>query len=72
MACDSVRRRRPWVEREVTWNHYYLRSGFTYDDFFKQHIVSQASIYQYVMGFQGAARDRYSTHCRFCSAILIW
>jgi Glycosyl hydrolase 36 superfamily, catalytic domain/Glycosyltransferase family 36 len=47
----------PWVEREVTWNHYYLRSGFTYDDFFKRHIVSQASIYQYVMGFQGAARD---------------
>jgi hypothetical protein len=47
----------PWVEREVAWNHYYLRSGFTYDDFFKQHIVSQASIYQYVMGFQGAARD---------------
>jgi len=47
----------PWVEREVTWNHYYLRSGFTYDDFFRQHIVSQASIYQYVMGFQGAARD---------------
>ena len=47
----------PWVEREVAWNHYYLRSGFSYDDFFKQHIVSQASIYQYVMGFQGAARD---------------
>ncbi len=49
--------REPWVERETTWNHYSLRSGFTYDDFFKQHIVSQASIYQYVMGFQGAARD---------------
>lgn len=47
----------PWVEREVTWNHYYLRSGFTYDDFFHQHIISQGSIYQYVMGFQGAARD---------------
>lgn len=47
----------PWIEREVTWNHYYLRSGFTYDDFFHQHIISQASIYQYVMGFQGAARD---------------
>ena len=47
----------PWVEREVTWNHYYLRSGLTYDDFFHQHILSQASIYQYVMGFQGAARD---------------
>lgn len=47
----------PWVEREVTWNHYYLRSGFTYDSFFHQHIISQASIYQYTMGFQGAARD---------------
>jgi hypothetical protein len=47
----------PWVEREVTWNHYYLRSGLSYDDFFGQHIISQASIYQYVMGFQGAARD---------------
>lgn len=47
----------PWVEREVTWDHYYLRSGFTYDDFFHQHIVSQAGMYQYVMGFQGAARD---------------
>jgi hypothetical protein len=47
----------PWVEREVTWNHYSLRSGLTYDNFFHQHILSQASIYQYVMGFQGAARD---------------
>lgn len=47
----------PWVEREVTWNHYYLRSGMSYDDFFHHHIISQASIYQYVMGFQGAARD---------------
>ncbi len=47
----------PWVEREITWNHYYLRSGITYDDFFHHHIISQSSIYQYVMGFQGAARD---------------
>ena len=47
----------PWVEREITWNHYCLRSGFTYDSFFHQHIISQAGIYQYTMGFQGAARD---------------
>jgi len=47
----------PWVERETMWNGYSLRSGFTYDDFFHEHIISQASIYQYVMGFQGAARD---------------
>ncbi len=47
----------PWVEREVTWNHYYLRSNLTFDSFFRRHIISQCSIYQYVMGFQGAARD---------------
>src|SRR5581483_4945084 len=47
----------PWVEREVIWNHYYLRSSLSYDDFFHHHILSQASIYQYVMGFQRAARD---------------
>jgi cellobiose phosphorylase len=47
----------PWVGREVTWNHYYLRSNLTYDDFFEEHILSQGSIYQYVAGFQGAARD---------------
>ena len=47
----------PWVERETAWNYYSLRSGFSYDDFFHGHIISQASIYQYVMGFQGAARD---------------
>lgn len=47
----------PWVGREAAWNHYSLRSGFTRDDFFSQHIISQASIYQYMMGFQGASRD---------------
>ena len=47
----------PWAEGEVVWNYYYLRSGFTYDDFFHQHAISQGGIYQYVMGFQGGARD---------------
>ena len=47
----------PWINREVTWNYYYLRSSLTYDSFFRQHILSQGGIYQYVMGFQGAARD---------------
>lgn len=47
----------PWVERETTWNHYYLRSNLTFDSFFGKHILSQSGIYQYVMGFQGAARD---------------
>ena len=46
-----------WIKREVTWNYYYLRSALTYDRFFGEHILSQAGIYQYSMGFQGAARD---------------
>ena len=49
-SCDQWKRHgmrfstpdEAWVAREVTWNHYYLRSGFTYDYFFKRHIVSQA------------------------------
>src|SRR5579872_1577353 len=46
-----------WIERETLWNHYYLRSSLTFDDFFGQHILNQNGYYQYVMGFQGAARD---------------
>lgn len=47
----------PWVEREVSWHNYYLRSGMTYDDFFHQHVLSVGGIHQYVAGFQGPARD---------------
>ncbi len=47
----------PWVERETTWSYYYLRSGLTYDEFFQEHILSQGGIWQYMEGFQGAARD---------------
>ena len=47
----------PWVKRETAWHYYYLRSSLTYDDFFGEHILSQGGIYQYSMGFQGAARD---------------
>jgi hypothetical protein len=47
----------PWVARETMWNYYYVRSGLTYDDFFGEHIPSQGTVYQYTMGFQGAARD---------------
>jgi hypothetical protein len=47
----------PWVERETTWSSYYLRSGITYDNFFREHILSQGAPYQYIAGLQGAARD---------------
>ncbi|MCX8188755.1 MAG: hypothetical protein N3F64_03520 [Nitrososphaeria archaeon] len=46
-----------WVDRELLWHHYYLRSNLTFDTFFKEHILSQGSVYQYIVGFQGAARD---------------
>jgi len=57
---DGVRFRvpaEPWVERETSWHNYYLRSNLTYDSFFREHILSQGHVYQYIMGFQGAARD---------------
>jgi hypothetical protein len=47
----------PWVHREIMWHNYYLRGAMTYDNFFKEHILSQGQIYQYIIGFQGAARD---------------
>jgi hypothetical protein len=47
----------PWVEREISWHYYYLRSNLTYDGFFYEHILSQSGEYQYLTGFQGAARD---------------
>ncbi len=48
---------RPWVKRETTWHNYYLRSNLTYDSYFRDHILSQGHVYQYIIGFQGAARD---------------
>ena len=56
-ACASTYPTEPWVKRESTWNHYYLRSSQTFDDFFGEHILNQNGFYQYTMGFQGAARD---------------
>ena len=47
----------PWVRRELLWHNYYLRSNLTFDSFFQEHILSQGHVYQYVIGFQGAARD---------------
>jgi hypothetical protein len=47
----------PWVEREAIWSSYYIRSGLTYDSFFREHILSQGAGYQYQAGLQGAARD---------------
>ncbi|MFX1380561.1 MAG: GH36-type glycosyl hydrolase domain-containing protein [Promethearchaeota archaeon] len=47
----------PWVERELLWHNYYLRGAMTYDDYFKEHILSQGHVYQYIIGAQIATRD---------------
>ena len=47
----------PWVEREVTWHHYYHRSNLTYDSFFGEHIESQGHNYEYLLGTQAAVED---------------
>jgi Glycosyl hydrolase 36 superfamily, catalytic domain/Glycosyltransferase family 36 len=47
----------PWVERETSWHSYYVRSNLTFDSFFGEHILSEGSVYQYIMGSQLAARD---------------
>jgi hypothetical protein len=63
----------PWVDRELIWHHYYLRSESTFDDFFGEHIVSQGQVYQYLWGFQGAARDplQYALPCVFSNPQIV-
>ncbi|MFX1261436.1 MAG: GH36-type glycosyl hydrolase domain-containing protein [Promethearchaeota archaeon] len=46
-----------WVDRELSWHNYYLRSNLTFDSFFNEHILSQGHMYQYIIGIQAAARD---------------
>jgi len=58
--ADGVRLRvdsEPWVEREVTWHHYYLRSNLTYDSFFREHILTQGAGYSYIYGTNDAPED---------------
>lgn len=47
----------PWIDRELLWHHYYLRSNLTYDSYFREHIISQGHTYQYLLGSQVASRD---------------
>lgn len=54
---EFVLNEEPWVDRELQWHNYYLRGNLTYDSFFKEHILSQGHVYQYIIGFQGASRD---------------
>ncbi|TAL31964.1 MAG: hypothetical protein EPN93_16635 [Spirochaetes bacterium] len=46
-----------WVDRELLWHHYYLRGNLTFDSFFREHILAQGHVYQYILGFSGPNRD---------------
>jgi hypothetical protein len=46
-----------WVGRELAWHNYMLRAGTTFDDFFSEYTVNQATGYLYADGLNAAARD---------------
>jgi hypothetical protein len=46
-----------WVGRELAWHNYMLRAGTTFDDFFGEFTVNQATGYLYEDGLNAAARD---------------
>jgi hypothetical protein len=48
---------KPWIDREMIWHSYYLQGLSSFDSYFGEHILSQGHVYQYIIGFQGAARD---------------
>ena len=81
ISCVSWKRNRiklsipdnQWIDRELTWHNYYLRGALTYDSYFKEHILSQGHVYQYIIGFQGAARDplQHVMPFIYCKPILV-
>ena len=65
MSCEKWKNERislqipgqEWIDRELLWHNQSLIGATTYDSAFDEHILSQGHVYQYIMGFQGAARD---------------
>jgi hypothetical protein len=45
------------MTREMAWHSYALQQNVVYNDYFKQHAISQGSAYLYLHGFDGAPRD---------------
>ena len=48
---------RTYLQRELQWDAYMLRSGVTYEEACGNHILSQGGYYQYDNGHQIAYRD---------------
>ena len=53
-----------WVEREISWHNYYLRSALTWDSFFRKPILSRAASINMYMDSR-VRRESASTHSAF-------
>lgn len=62
-ATTSIQiRDESWLEREMAWHSYYLRSMLVKDYYFECHFLPQGSAYSYLHGMHGAPRD-YMLSC---------
>ncbi|HUX98392.1 MAG TPA: hypothetical protein VMV49_02445 [Candidatus Deferrimicrobium sp.] len=52
-ALDSE----PWLNREILWHSYYLRSAALFDKYFDNHYLPQGNAYTFLHGANGAIRD---------------
>ena len=53
----SLGKRFRWLERELRWQGYMLRSFDVYDDGCGHHVIDQGGAYQYGLSYQGSYRD---------------
>ncbi|MCG8419878.1 MAG: hypothetical protein MJE77_18245 [Proteobacteria bacterium] len=45
-----------WLDREMAWNYYYLKSGLLREEFFDARVINQGSIYLYQWGANAGPR----------------
>ncbi len=48
----------PVMSREMAWHSYALQQNVVYNEYFKNHVITQGSAYLYLHGFDGAPRDQ--------------
>lgn len=46
-----------WLNREVGWHAYYLRSALLFDSYYNNHYLPQGNAYTFLHGANGAVRD---------------
>ncbi len=64
-ATTSIQiRDESWLEREMAWHSYYLRSMLVKDYYFECHFLPQGSAYSYLHGMHGRREITCSHACR--------